>query len=296
MNALLQKPLTEKVNYPDWNNSGVNINVLREDLIHPYISGNKYRKLKYNLIDFKDSGRKTMLTFGGVFSNHLVATAASAKENLFDVIGIVRGEEVENDYLSFIRKCGMKLHFVSRSDYRDKTSKEFLDKITNQLLDKNWINSPGDLFILPEGGSNPSAVKGASEIMDEIPDDVDFIACACGTGATLAGISKRLLPHQKALGVSVLKVKGYFESEILRLSGKPERSIIIDEYHFGGYAKKNKSLLDFCENFTTVSGIPIESVYTGKLFFAIDDLIKKNYFKQGTKVTLIHTGGIFNFK
>ena len=295
MTTTFQKPFLEKVNYPNWNSDEISINVLREDLVHPYISGNKSRKLKYNIIDFKNSGKKTLVTFGGAFSNHLVATAASAKENHFDAIGIVRGEEVENIYLHFIKGTGMRLHFISRADYRMKSDAKIIVKILEDLLHKKWINNMDDVFILPEGGANQAAVKGASEIMNEIPEDCNLIACACGTGATIAGISKNLLPHQQAFGISILKVKNYFEKEIQRMGGSINKIIVNDEYHFGGYAKKNKILLDFCDDFTEKTQIPLEPVYTGKLFFAINDLIKKDYFKKGTKVTLIHTGGIFSF-
>lgn len=293
MKTLFKKPVLQEINYPNWLDRDLEVSVLREDLVHPYISGNKWRKLKYNIIDFYNSGKKTLLTFGGAFSNHLVATAAFSYENKINAIGIVRGENADNDYLNFVRKNGMKLHFISRKDYRNKNTKEFITNIQKELLEKNLINEHNDVFILPEGGSNASAVKGAGEIMDEIPDNCNYIACACGTGATITGISKKLLPHQKAIGISVLKANGYFEKEIARLGGDLKNIILNSDYHFGGYAKKNKLLLDFCDDFILKTNIPIEPVYTGKLFFAMDDLIKNNYFKKGDKVTLIHTGGVF---
>ncbi len=296
MKTVFPKIKLETIPYPGWNDNGITISVLREDLVHPYVSGNKHRKLKYNLIDFKNSGRKVILTLGGAFSNHLIATAACSMENNIPAIGIVRGEDVENDYLSFMRKCGMKLHFVSRSDYRERIGMEFLEKITSDLMDKGLIHSPDDLFLIPEGGSNAAGVEGASEIMNEIPDDADIIACACGTGATIAGLTKKLQPNQRALGVTILKAHGYIEKQIINFGGDADKAIIIDDYHFGGYAKTNDALKEFCKNFIHTSGIHIEPVYTGKLFFAIDDLLKKNYFKKGSKVTLIHTGGIFSFK
>ena len=285
----------QEINYADWEGKELTVSVLREDLVHPYISGNKWRKLKYNSIDFKSSGKKTLLTFGGAFSNHLIATAAFSSENGINCIGIVRGEEIKNNYLNFIQSNGMKLHFISRSEYRNKNTKEFLTDIINVLIKKKLINDPDEVFILPEGGSNASAVLGASEIMDEIPESIDIIGCACGTGATLAGISKKMRLHQKVLGISVLKANGYFEKEVARLGGNLENIILNYDYHFGGYAKRNKILLDFCDDFKLKTHIPIEPVYTGKLFFAINDLIKNDYFKKGTRVTLIHTGGVFIF-
>ncbi len=295
MKSIFKKPFLEEINYSDWKDKKLTVSVLREDLVHPFISGNKWRKLKYNILDFKNSGKKTLLTFGGAFSNHLIATAAFSMENEINSIGIVRGEKVDNDYLNFIRKNGMKLHFVSRTDYRNKNTTEFVTNILNELIENKLLSDANDVFILPEGGSNASAVMGASEIMDEIRNDCNYIACACGTGATVAGISKKLFPHQKAIGISVLKAAGYFEKEIARLGGNLENIILNYNYHFGGYAKKNKILLDFCDDFILKTNIPIEPVYTGKLFYAIDDLIKNNYFEKGSKVTLIHTGGIFSF-
>lgn len=295
MKSIFKKSFLQEINYADWEGKELTVSVLREDLVHPYISGNKWRKLKYNSIDFKSSGKKTLLTFGGAFSNHLIATAAFSSENGINCIGIVRGEEIKNNYLDFIQSNGMKLHFISRSEYRNKNTKEFLTDIINVLIKKKLINDPDEVFILPEGGSNASAVLGASEIMDEIPESIDIIACACGTGATLAGISKKMRLHQKALGISVLKANGYFEKEVARLGGNLENIILNYDYHFGGYAKRNKILLDFCDDFKLKTHIPIEPVYTGKLFFAINDLIKNDYFKKGTRVTLIHTGGVFIF-
>jgi 1-aminocyclopropane-1-carboxylate deaminase len=295
MKSIFQNPALEIINYPPWEKTGIEVTVLREDLVHPFITGNKYRKLKYNLIDFKNSGKKIILSFGGAFSNHLVAVAASSYENGFKSIGIIRGEDIDNDYISFMRSCGMTLHFISRSDYRLKTKGEFLIKLEKELIEKKLIQSLDELFILPEGGSNDAAVKGASEIMNDIPEETEFIACACGTGATISGISKTLQVHQKALGISVLKANDYFENEVIRFGGEIKKITFINDYHFGGYAKKDISLMNFCKNFTNISNIPVEPVYTGKLFFGIDDLIKKNYFSKGTRVTLIHTGGIFNF-
>ena len=293
MNIEFKKPFLQEIQYQNWNDKGVDISVLREDLVHPFINGNKWRKLKYNLVDYRNSGKKVLLTFGGAFSNHLISTAAATKENGIKAIGIVRGENVNNYYLDFIRGCGMTLHFISRNQYRNKNNDDEVKAILDELAEKKLIADANEVFIIPEGGSNSAAVKGASEIMSEISHDCQIIACACGTGATIAGISQTLLPHQLAIGISTLKLKDYFEKEIENLGGINEKIIFNYDYHFGGYAKKNKSLIEFCKSFSLKTNIPIEPVYTGKLFFAIDDLIKNDYFKSGTKVTLIHTGGIF---
>jgi 1-aminocyclopropane-1-carboxylate deaminase len=291
-----KKPILEEISFKQWENSGLQLFILREDLVHPFISGNKWRKLKYNIEDFRIQKKKIILTFGGVYSNHLVATAAASREYCFKTIGIVRGEDTGNQYLTFMKRSGMKLHFISRSDYRKKNDIGFISSLLNELIENNLIDHAGDVFILPEGGSNASAVKGAAEITNEIPSDSEYIVCACGTGATIAGISQNLLPHQKAIGISVLKADNYFENEIKKFEGDAGKITIKYDYHLGGYARTNETLLNFCKLFHSETKIPVEPVYTGKLFFAMDDLIRKHYFKSGSKVTLIHTGGVFQFE
>jgi 1-aminocyclopropane-1-carboxylate deaminase len=265
------------------------ITVLRDDLIHPFISGNKWRKLKYNIEDYSHSGKSSVLTFGGPFSNHLIATAAASKLFGFNSIGIIRGEEVPNDYINFMQQCGMQLYFINRCDYRVKEDPEFV----KELL-KNIGNDADNCFIIPEGGANESAVKGVSELMDEI-DDTDYILCACGTGTTLSGIARRLKPHQAAIGISVLKAEGYILSQVRKMNGNTNGVIVFDDYHFGGYAKRTPELDLFCKSFSAHTKIPVEPVYTGKAFYALDDLLKKNYFKKDARITVIHTGGIFDF-
>jgi 1-aminocyclopropane-1-carboxylate deaminase len=271
----------------------IDVTILRDDLLHPFISGNKIRKLKYNLEDFKKSGKEYMLTFGGAFSNHLVAVAAAGEENNFKTIGIIRGEKIENEYIRFLKSKKMLLHFISRANYRNKTSNDFIRNLKKELMD--IFRAVDSFFILPEGGANAAAIKGAGEIMNDIPPDTEFIIVACGTGATISGISKNLLHHQKVIGISVLKLKGYFE-KVLKNSGCDlTNTEIIYDYHFGGYAKSNNELVNFCKTFSDVYRVPAEPVYTGKMFYAFMDMMKNNYFRKGSKVTLVHTGGIFNF-
>jgi 1-aminocyclopropane-1-carboxylate deaminase len=270
----------QTITFSEWTNSGLIVNVLRDDLIHPYISGNKWRKLKYNVQDFQKSGKKIILSFGGAFSNHLVALAAAGEKFLFKTIGIVRGEEVYNPYIEFLKSKGMKIYFVSRNDYRNKNENDFIKYLSEELIQKKYFDNQEDLFLLPEGGSNQSAVKGCEEIVDDIPRNTNWIACACGTGATIAGISRKLSDHQKALGIQVLKGEGYIKREIENYGGDNDNIIVKEDYHFGGYAKKNDTLIDFCKRFISETGIQIEPVYTGKLFFAINDLIKEHFFKK----------------
>ncbi len=268
------------------------VKILRDDLIHPFISGNKWRKLKYNIEGFQKSGKKAIVTFGGAFSNHLIATGAASMMFGFKVIAFIRGEEVKNDYISFMKKCGMELHFVSREDYRKKHDPEFIKQLLISALNDS---DPSEYFIIPEGGSNEAAVKGCSEIMNDV-SECDYVVCACGTGATLAGIARGLKEGQTAIGVSVLKAEGYIEKQVLQFNGDLRNTIIIDDYHFGGYAKSNDELINFCKEFSGQTQIPIEPIYTGKMIFAVNDLISKGYFKKGSRIVLIHTGGVFDFK
>ena len=292
--ALLQKIDTETVR-----KAGIELFVLREDLLHPFLSGNKWRKLKYNLEDFKTSGRKAILTFGGKYSNHLVACAAAAK--MFDIpmIGILRGEEsVINPHQTFLKKCGMHLLSVTREEYRRREQPGFLIELyeTCRKEFSEIISSSKDIFMIPEGGSNESGVKGCSEIMKDIPADSSHIMVACGTGATLSGIARGLDSRQKIIGIAVLKGENFLYESVIRNGALPEKTSILFDYHFGGYAKSPEDLKSFCRNFTIQTGIPIEPVYTGKLFFGAMDLIANNYFPKDSKIVLIHSGGIFDFE
>ncbi len=252
----------------------IEVSVLRLDLIHPQISGNKWFKLKYNLEEAKKQGLDAILTFGGAFSNHIHATAIACKEFGFKSIGVIRGEkESENNFtLSEAKQNGMQLHFVSRDEYRQKESKAFLEQLTKQF---------GKFYLIPEGGNNILGEKGCEEILP-LENDSDIIFCACGTGTTFNGIKKSLKPNQKLIGISVLKGIG-------EMTANPE---ILSEYHFGGYAKHADELLEFKNKFVKQNNIPLDYVYTAKLFFAVVDLISKNKIQAGKKVLIIHSGGL----
>jgi 1-aminocyclopropane-1-carboxylate deaminase len=263
------------------------VKILRDDLIHPFVSGNKWRKLKYNIAAFEKSGCRSVVTFGGAYSNHLVATAAASKIFKFDVTGIVRGETVRNSCTDFMTECGMKLHFISRSDYRRKDDPSFINGLLKKI---NPSFHAGDFFIIPEGGANENAVRGAAEISADA-GEFDFIICPCGTGTTLAGLARSLKAGQKAIGISVLKAEGYIENQVLAFNGNLENVVVINDYHFGGYAKTNDILSQFCRDFMQSTGIRTEPVYTGKMFYAFNDLVRKKYFPPGSRITLVHTGG-----
>ena len=266
--------------------SDVELFIKREDQIHPHISGNKYRKLKYNLIEARKQGLTTLLTFGGAFSNHIAAVAAVGNELGFKTIGIIRGEELidkveENPTLSFAQDCKMQLRFISREDYRNKTSRAFLLQLEHEF---------GEFYLIPEGGTNELAVTGCEEILTEDDNSVDYICCSVGTGGTISGIINSVNPKQKVLGFPALK--GEFLEDEIRKFAKQFNWKLITDYHFGGYAKINADLITFINQFKERNNIPLDPVYTGKMMFGIMDLINRDYFPKGSKILAIHTGGL----
>ena len=292
------KALIQKIPLNGHPEANVELSVLREDLSHPFLAGNKWRKLKYNLEAFRLSQKKAIITFGGKYSNHLVACAAAGKIFGIPMIAIMRGEEdVINPNILFLKKCGMRIINITREDYRKREDSSFLDKLS-ALCSQTFPElkcRPEDFLLVPEGGSNTEGVKGCIEIMDDVPEEITHVCVACGTGTTLAGIASGLAKHQTAIGISVLRAENFLLKSVLSRGADPERTKIIFDYHFGGYAKKTKALEQFCLEFTASTGIPIEPVYTGKLFFAIDDMISKGYFPPGSKILIFHCGGIFDF-
>lgn len=264
----------------------IELYIKREDVLHDEISGNKFRKLKYNLIEAKKIGFTKLLTFGGAYSNHIAAVAAAGRDYGFETIGIIRGEELQGKYLEnpTLKKAfenGMQFSFVSRTQYRDKTNPDFLVELKQQF---------GDFYLIPEGGTNELAVKGCEEILTTDDDLFDFICCAVGTGGTISGIINSLQPHQKALGFPALK--GDFLFDEIRKYAKNDRWDLITDYHFGGYAKINEQLKQFMDQFYKKYLITLDPVYTSKLTFGVIDLISKGYFKPYSKILLIHTGGL----
>lgn len=279
----MQEILTQKIKS---SKDSISIYIRREDLIHPFISGNKFRKLKYNLLQAKAENHDTLLTFGGAFSNHIAALAYAGKEQGFKTIGIIRGDELEskiteNPTLRFAQECGMQFKFVTREDYRHKTETEFI---------KNLKQEFGNFYLVPEGGTNEFAVKGCEEILTDEDAEFDFVCCAVGTGGTISGIINSILPHQKVLGFPALK--GDFLNEEICKFARNDNWELITAYHFGGYGKVNPELIAFINRFYVENSIPLDPIYTGKMVFGVMDLIKKNYFPENSKILLIHTGGI----
>ncbi len=266
---------------------GIQLHLKRTDLIHPKISGNKFHKLKYNLIEAKEQGVTTLLTFGGAYSNHIAATAAAGHEYGFQTIGIIRGEELadkiqDNPTLRQAQTLGMQLHFISRSDYRRKADADFIEQLNSKF---------GSFYLIPEGGTNNLAVKGCEEILNEQDkQDFDYICCAVGTGGTIAGIINSSSDTQKILGFPALKGDFLFD-EIRQWTTRSNWDLCLD-YHFGGYAKTTPELLQFIQNFQQQTDIEIEPIYTGKMLFGIFDLIERGYFPANSKILAIHTGGL----
>ena len=274
------------------------LNVLRLDLIHPHYGGNKYFKLKYNLQEARNSGLLKILTFGGAHSNHIYSAAALCKEEEIGSIGVIRGEEnliEQSPTLQFALECGMKLHFITREKYKNKTNEYLTEELKQQF---------GGFYMIPEGGGNYEGVKGCTGILNEELKKFDYIFCACGTATTFSGIKISSGPNQKIIGVSVLKGENkliadanywmnIFGSEKIN-AGETRviNSTIINDYHFGGYAKYSKELIDFKSEFEKTYSIPLDYIYTSKLFFAVFDLIKQNKLDPGSKILIIHSGGL----
>ncbi|WP_179349657.1 1-aminocyclopropane-1-carboxylate deaminase/D-cysteine desulfhydrase [Winogradskyella pacifica] len=267
-------------------NTSIKIAIKREDLIHPFISGNKYRKLKFNIEDAKVNNVKTLLTFGGAFSNHIAAVAYAGKEYGFNTIGVIRGEELRekkdlNPTLTFAKSCGMQFEFVSREVYRTKTDSAFINSLRNEF---------GDFYLIPEGGTNELAVKGCEDILEENDSKFDYICCAVGTGGTISGLINSSEKHQKILGFPALK--GDFLQEDIRKFANQDNWKLITDYHFGGYGKIKPELISFVNTFKNDYNIPLDPIYTGKMLFGIFDLIALGYFPADSKILVIHTGGL----
>lgn len=262
--------------------------VLRLDNIHQVVSGNKLFKLHYFLKNAVQQSSEGIVTFGGAWSNHLVATAFACKELGVKSVGIIRGESpaVLSDTLDRCREYGMQLEFISRTRYSEKEQPGFLYEITSVF--KKY-------YIVPEGGYHPLGAAGASLIMDFIDDDVTHICCAVGSATTLTGLLQGLKKKQQLIGIPVLKNLHDLEKRISFLGNHffdPLQLKIMNDYHFGGYAKKNKVLIDFMNTLYQQHHLPTDFVYTGKMMFGIIDGIRKNIFPKGSKIVCIHTGGL----
>ncbi|QEK50612.1 1-aminocyclopropane-1-carboxylate deaminase/D-cysteine desulfhydrase [Pedobacter aquae] len=275
----------EEVSYPIFKQKNIRLFVKRDDLIHPFISGNKWRKLKYNLLKASANQQNHLVTFGGAYSNHLLATAAAGAKFGFKTTAFVRGEEVNNSLLNLCKIHGMHLIFTSRDNYKNK----------KHLFDEYFAHDPKAYFI-DEGGAGKEAELGCREIVTELQQTYDYIFCAAGTGTTAAGIINAIdlnkLDSTFAM-VPVLKGGAFLKNDIEPLLINKPNYLLLDQYHFGGYAKTTSELIQFIKDFTSKTGILLDPVYTGKAMFAIQDLAQQDFFKANSKILMIHTGGIF---
>lgn len=260
-----------------------NIDILRDDTIHPIVSGNKWRKLKYIVDDFKKSGKEVLVTFGGAYSNHLIATAFAGKFLGFKTFGFVRGDEARpsNHYELLCIENDMELLHVSRSDYKNK-----------QELFEKFFDSKKAYFV-DEGGNHPLAIKGCEEIVDTFKKHYNYVILSLGTGTTLAGIVSAIEKKQlntKILGISSLKNNISLDERMQKYPQKYWQ--IFHDFHRGKYAKMDSDLLTFIKDIYKETGIKTDPIYTGKMLMAVRDLYQEKYINLNDKVLLIHTGGI----
>ncbi|REH54542.1 1-aminocyclopropane-1-carboxylate deaminase [Tenacibaculum gallaicum] len=284
-------PENQQIHLPILTTKGVELFIKREDTIHPFVSGNKFRKLKYNIAEAKRQGKETLLTFGGAFSNHIAATAAAGKMAGFKTIGIIRGDELgkdvtktllQNETLRNASENGMQFKFITREAYRNKTSEEFINQLKKEF---------GDFYLVPEGGTNALAVKGCEEVLTNEDEKFNYICCAVGTGGTISGLINSAENHQKVIGFPALK-GDFLVEEIKPYVKGSENWSLQTNYHFGGYGKYSEELIRFINEFKEQTGVLLDPVYTGKMLFGILDLVSKDMFSKNSKILAIHTGGL----
>lgn len=284
----------QTLHHPLFNKHNVHIKIKRDDIIHPIISGNKWRKLKYNLLHAKqEQNINGVLSFGGCYSNHIHALAFACFEQNIPCVGIIRGEEeyADNFTLSWAKHWGMKLYFVDRKTYRRRHDSDYLSELQQQFP---------HYFIIPEGGTNKLAIAGVSEIITELRQQTNFdtLITPVGSGGTLAGLiagdELNNITH-KILGIAVLKNAEYLEDEIKCLSPAAithNKWQLLTKFHRGGYAKFSSSDATRIVEFNKVTGVDFEPVYSGKMILAFLDLLEQGYFTHGERIVLLHTGGM----
>ncbi len=276
----------QELNDEVFDKAGVRVLIKREDLNHPYVCGNKWWKLKYNLEEAQRQGKTTLLTFGGAYSNHIYATAAAAHELGLQSIGIIRGEETLplNPVLAFASSRGMQLHYVSRSAYRHKHETDFITKLHECF---------GDFYLIPEGGTNALAVKGVAEFAGTFGKNFDYLCCAVGTGGTIAGLINGLAGKKQLIGFPVLKGASYLQDTIKELLKAPYDNWTLNHgYHLGGFAKAPAVLMAFRQDFQRKHGIMPDQVYMAKLLWGVVQEIKSGKFEKGSTILVLHSGGI----
>jgi 1-aminocyclopropane-1-carboxylate deaminase/D-cysteine desulfhydrase-like pyridoxal-dependent ACC family enzyme len=273
----------QKINDEHFHQLNIHLDILRLDKIHPVISGNKWFKLKYYLQQAIENNCAAIATFGGAFSNHILATAFACSKQNIPCIGFIRGEQPEHYSQTLLdaQSLKMQLEFVSRKDYSGK---------------QDIMQAHPYVFFIPEGGYGKTGAKGAAEILQLIPDlsDYSYIVCGVGTGTMLAGITNAGLPQQECIGISIMKNNCSLENEMLALVSNEtvNRVSLMQDYHFGGYAKHTPQLIDFMNKIWTQHHLPLDFVYTAKALYAVYDLAEKRHFVPGSSILFIHSGGL----
>lgn len=263
------------------------LGIKRDDLLHPLISGNKWRKLKYNLAYMQKINKTELLTFGGAFSNHIHACAAAGKEFNIKTHAIIRGPELDNNNptIQFAKHCGMNLHVVNRIEYRKRHDTEYL-----YVLQERFPNA----YIIPEGGTNEHALLGCQELVQSLPEH-NYLVCPTGSGGTLAGLIEGSASTTQVIGIAVLKQAEYLSEEIKKLSARANNQTnwqLLTEFHDGGYGKFSPELWQFCQDMGRTYNLPLEPIYSGKMMYALWQLIEQDYFPSGSKIIAVHTGGL----
>ena len=305
----------QRIQHPLFQDKGLTLDLLRIDKTDPIISGNKWFKLKYNLIEARHQGLSTLVSFGGPYSNHLHALASAGKANHFNTIGIIRGEPhlPLNPTLSDVKEQDMALYYIDRKTYRSKHLPKVIKSI-KQLIAKEDPFNEGDkadqFYLVPEGGTNQLAVKGASEIASFIPHDANFICVPCGTGGTIAGIitglslnsSIKIPPQKTILGFPAMKGGHFLQQVIQELINEHLQPTainhsqvswkLINDWHFGGFGKINKALALFIQDFEKKCSIELDPIYTAKMMYGIVSMIEDDFFPRGSKIIAVHTGGL----
>jgi 1-aminocyclopropane-1-carboxylate deaminase len=284
--SILESSL-QQLTSPILTKQNLTLHIKRDDLLHPLISGNKWRKLKYNLIAMHTQGKNELVTFGGAFSNHIYACAAAGKEFNFKTHGIIRGPELDlnSPTLQFAKQAGMQLHPVTRLEYRERNKSNYLT-----TLQARFPNA----YLIPEGGTNEAALLGCKELVESLPHS-DYIVCPTGSGGTLAGLIEGASLNTHVIGVAVLKQAEYLIDEIKTLSKRANSQHnwqLLCDYHDGGYGKFSTQLWQFCQSMLTSQQLPLEPIYSGKMMYAVWQLIEQGFFPSGSKIIAIHTGGL----
>lgn len=278
----------QKISLPEWEKKNLHVSIKRDDMIHPFISGNKWRKLKFNIKTALDLHKNHLVTFGGAWSNHILATACAGATFGLKTTAFLRSDVgINNPVIAMCKLFGMELIYTNRTDYKDK-----------KMLFETYFGNNKNAYFIDEGGHGLLGSKGCEEIVSSLQESYDHIFCACGTGTTLAGLQHAVAVsqlHTVVHGVPVLKGGDFIHDEVRKIYPTDPAVTLHTDYHFGGYAKTKPNLLQFIEKFVSHTGIMIEPTYTGKLFFALNDLIATDYFKTNARILVIHTGGLTGF-